>query len=138
MQTKLTKLFIIIFILLAVNNDGKSQIYQAYQDYKVRKVMNDKIISIGNERLLIAETYLITGAYPVDDTFSEKFLKKKEFAYNPKNGQIIIYISEKDPKGMSDLIGKKITYTPTYNGSGLLNWTCETTLKKSQVPYPCY
>lgn len=137
MSMKLSKLFVILFILLGANNYGNSQVYQAYQDYKIRKIMSDKITSIGNERILIAETHLITGAYPVDDSFSEKFLKKKEFAYNPKKGQIIIFISEKDPKGMSGLIGKNITYTPSYNGSGLLNWTCETTLKKTQVPYPC-
>jgi hypothetical protein len=138
MCIKALKLFVIIFILFGVNNDGNSQVYQAYQDYKVRKIMSDKITSISNERLLIAETYMITGAYPVDDSFSKKFLKKKEFAYNPKNGQITIFISEKDPKGMSGLIGKNITYTPSYNGNGWLNWTCETTLKKTQAPYPCY
>jgi len=138
MYIKLSKLFVIVIILFVVNNDGHSQIYQAYEDYKIRKVMFDKVSSIGDERMLIAETHAITGAYPIDDSFSKKFLKKKEFGYNPKNGQISIFISEKDPKGMSSLIGKKITYTPSLSGNGYLNWTCESTLKKDQTPYPCY
>ncbi len=133
MYKKWTKLVIVTVMLLILNSCDS---YQAYQDYKIRGIISDKIASINKERMSIHEYYLRNQAFPKDDSFSKKFIEKKDFGYNSSNGQITIIISENDPEEINGLIGEKLIYTPRFNeNTYLMTWTCKTTINTSLAPY---
>ncbi|MBL4660930.1 MAG: pilin [Alcanivoracaceae bacterium] len=107
----------------------------AYRDYTARVKVNEKIYSVSEEKILIAEYYAEHGSFPNTEFLSTKFDESDELLYNPKNGQISIYFTGNIT---SELKGQNIILTPTADDSGYISWQCSGTVDIKRYKYACY
>ncbi|MBL4774127.1 MAG: pilin [Alcanivoracaceae bacterium] len=106
----------------------------AYRDYMVRAQVYDKIFSVSEEKLIIAEYYRKNNSFPNTGFSSQKFDESEELLYNPRNGQITIYFSEDSD---SELRRKNIKITPSVETRGYIQWQCSGTVAEKYYQQAC-
>jgi hypothetical protein len=107
----------------------------AYRDYTVRAKIAEKMFSVDAEKLVIAEYYLENKAFPNTEFISEKINLTDDLLYNPKNGSITIYYTEKDGTGLT---GMSLTEKPIIISDELIEWHCSSdTIPQQQLPKRC-
>ena len=122
-------------VVVAVVGIAAAVAIPAYKDYIVRAKVMEKMYLVYDEKMIIAESYYSTGAFPNTEFISEKFNNSNDFEYNPKNGQIIIYYNQSD---QSSLSGLNITLTPEITDDGELIWNCDGTVNRKHYENYCY
>ncbi len=105
----------------------------AYRDYTLRAKVAEKKYSAHSEQVLIEEHFYQKGVFPNTEFISERFNQSKQYLYNPKNGQITIYFTDKDDSGLS---GHQLVLTPT-EVEGYIEWQCTSSVSQSQLPANC-
>lgn len=107
----------------------------SYRDYTVRAKVTDKIYSVNEEKYLIEDSYIENGTFPNTESISDRFDQSDELVYNPKNGEITIYIGDDIPA----LSGKYIKITPHASDDGYIYWDCDgSTVDKRFYEYSCF
>lgn len=106
----------------------------AYRDYAVRSKIAEKMFSVNEEKITIAEYYYQNNALPKTEFISEKFDQSDDLLYNPKNGTITIYYSQKED---ASLIGKSLQLEAVVDKDGLY-WRCSSdNIPQVQLPTGC-
>lgn len=122
--------------LVAVAGLGVVMAYAipAYRDYTVRAKITNKMYNLIDERFMIEDSYFENGTFPQSEMLSEKITNSDEYVYNPKNGELIIYLGA----DMGNLAGKYIKITPNITDESDIIWVCTGNMDSKFYENSCF
>ncbi|MFK8012606.1 MAG: pilin [Marinicellaceae bacterium] len=103
----------------------------AYEDYSVRAKVSEKLFYANSDKAMISEYFIEHSTFPSSEFTSQVFTQSEDKLYNPKNGELTIYISE------NGSTSEWIKLTPKITESGDLTWQCSSNMKINQIPLTC-
>ena len=103
----------------------------AYKDYTIRAKVAEKLYSVSSEKVMITEYYFENKTFPNTEFLSEFINQSDDILYNPKNGELTIYITE---NGSSS---EWIKLTPSISEEDSVIWLCSGNMSKQQLPNTC-
>lgn len=103
----------------------------AYNDYTIRAEVGSRLYAVTPEKLVISEYYIENKTFPNTEFLSESVYQSDDVVYNPKNGELTLYITENGSNS------EWIKLTPIASSEGYLEWQCTGNLSMQHMPAMC-